>query len=243
MNEISDLVNEGFCTIAEDVKFLGPNIRVGSHVTIEQGVYIADGVNIQYGAVVKANSFVLESVPAYSIVNGRPSKLIGFRPRGSHTAESTTILTPVPISDFCNYDTGTTQLPLPTCFAYTFKDHCDDRGSLIPFELSSNFPFLPQRTFIVKNVPPHAKRGLHAHKYCSQFLICLSGSVNALIDDGHNSYALLLDKPNMGLFLPPLIWGCQYSYSKDSVLLVFASHSYDEHDYIGCYEEFIQTIK
>ena len=38
--------------------------------------------------------------------------------------------------------------------------------------------------------------------------------------------------------MPPMIWGTQYQYSKDAVLLVFASEPYDAADYIREYGEF-----
>jgi UDP-2-acetamido-3-amino-2,3-dideoxy-glucuronate N-acetyltransferase len=38
--------------------------------------------------------------------------------------------------------------------------------------------------------------------------------------------------------MPPMIWGTQYRYSRDAVLMVFASHSYDGDDYIRDYDSF-----
>jgi hypothetical protein len=50
----------------------------------------------------------------------------------------------------------------------------------------------------------------------------------------------LLDQPDIGLHLPPMVWGIQYKYSSDAVLVVFASHYYDSGDYIRSYAEFCQ---
>jgi hypothetical protein len=36
-----------------------------------------------------------------------------------------------------------------------------------------------------------------------------------------------------------MMWGTQYNYSPDAVLLVFASHEYDARDYIRDYDEFL----
>jgi UDP-2-acetamido-3-amino-2,3-dideoxy-glucuronate N-acetyltransferase len=46
----------------------------------------------------------------------------------------------------------------------------------------------------------------------------------------------------MGIYLPPMIWGIQYKYSSDAALLVFASHHYDNADYIRDYSEFRQLV-
>ena len=57
-------------------------------------------------------------------------------------------------------------------------------------------------------------------------------------DDGKRRREFLLDRPNLGLYLPAMTWGVQYKYSGDAVQLVFASHFYDPEDYIRDYGEF-----
>ncbi|MEK7800948.1 MAG: WxcM-like domain-containing protein, partial [Pseudomonadota bacterium] len=39
------------------------------------------------------------------------------------------------------------------------------------------------------------------------------------------------------------IWGVQYKYTQDALLLVFASDHYDAADYIRSYSEFIKMVK
>jgi UDP-2-acetamido-3-amino-2,3-dideoxy-glucuronate N-acetyltransferase len=39
-----------------------------------------------------------------------------------------------------------------------------------------------------------------------------------------------------------MVWGIQYKYSADAVLLVYASHYYDGADYIRNYTEFRQLV-
>jgi hypothetical protein len=36
-----------------------------------------------------------------------------------------------------------------------------------------------------------------------------------------------------------MVWGSQYNYSSDAVLLVFASHEYDAGDYIRDYDDYL----
>jgi len=54
---------------------------------------------------------------------------------------------------------------------------------------------------------------------------------------------VLLDSPDKGIYLPPMVWGVQYKYSDDAMLLVFASHHYDAADYIRNYSEFLEAVK
>lgn len=51
-----------------------------------------------------------------------------------------------------------------------------------------------------------------------------------------------LDRPDMDVFMPAMIWGTQYRYSRDAVLLVFASRPYEVQDYIRDYETFQKRV-
>jgi dTDP-4-dehydrorhamnose 3,5-epimerase-like enzyme len=118
----------------------------------------------------------------------------------------------------------------------------DARGSLIVGEVGKQLPFSAERFFMVSQVPPGEPRGIHAHKQCHQFLVCVSGSVKAMVDDGTSREVVELSSPTQGLHMPPMIWGCQYDYSPDAVLLVLASHAYDPEDYIHEYDEFESLV-
>ena len=109
--------------------------------------------------------------------------------------------------------------------------------------LKSSSLTLPERFFVVYDVPTQEVRGAHAHRRCEQFLVCLRGSVNAIVDDGTARAEYLLDNPATGLYMPAMTWGSQYRYSDDAVLLVIASHAYDPDDYIRDYHEFLDVAR
>ena len=77
---------------------------------------------------------------------------------------------------------------------------------------------------------------------CQQFLICSSGSCSVVVDDGHEREEFLLDSPDVGLYLPPMVWGTQYKFSATASLLVFASEAYDAADYIRDYDQFLAAV-
>jgi hypothetical protein len=109
-------------------------------------------------------------------------------------------------------------------------------------ELDEHLPFVVERFFFISNVPQGEPRGIHAHKECHQFLVCVAGSLKAMLDDGDTRTVVTLDRPNLGLHMPPLTWGAQYDYSSDAVLLVLASHPYEADDYIHDYDEFLSIV-
>ena len=46
----------------------------------------------------------------------------------------------------------------------------------------------------------------------------------------------------IGVLVPPLVWGVQYRFSPDALLLVLASDPYDPDEYIRDYDEFRSLI-
>jgi hypothetical protein len=116
----------------------------------------------------------------------------------------------------------------------------DLRGALSVGEFERDIPFIPRRYFLVFDVPTAETRGEHAHRICHQFLLAVRGSVNVVADDGTAREDFVLNRPDIGLHLPPMTWGIQYNYSHDAMLLVFASHYYDAGDYIRDYAEFLR---
>lgn len=115
----------------------------------------------------------------------------------------------------------------------------DEFGYLIPIHFSE-LPFLPVRAFLVGDVPEGAVRGNHAHKTCHQLLVCISGKILCEMtkSDG-SSDSVLLDVPETVLHMPPNTWGKQTYIEPNSQLLVFASHEYDETDYVRNWESFV----
>jgi acetyltransferase-like isoleucine patch superfamily enzyme/dTDP-4-dehydrorhamnose 3,5-epimerase-like enzyme len=208
-------------------------LLIGDGVWIGAGSVIANSTQIGAGARIMAGTLVDRRVPPYAIVEGNPASIAGYvdAARGSpeRAAEAGS--------------GGGSQNAAPCSVAgvslYHFQRIRDLRGDLCIGEFERNAPFKPERYFLVFDVPSAETRGEHAHKICKQFLICVHGSVSIVVDDGRRREEFVLDRPNLGLYVPPMIWGVQYKYTRDAVLLVFASHYYDPNDYIRDYTEFL----
>ncbi|NLV31952.1 MAG: WxcM-like domain-containing protein [Acidobacteria bacterium] len=118
----------------------------------------------------------------------------------------------------------------------------DLRGSVTVGEFDRSVPFAVKRYFLVFDVPGGEARGGHAHRQCRQFLVCARGSCAVVADDGRDRQEFALDRPDLGLHLPPMVWSVQHRYSPDALLLVFASHYYDADDYIRDYDGFLRIL-
>ena len=122
------------------------------------------------------------------------------------------------------------------------KTYTDSRGSLTIVEEGHEVPFKIQRVYWIHGVPQGEERGWHSNKISSEYVIAVNGSVEITLEDKEGRRTYLLDSREKGLLIPPDTWDEIRNFSPDAVLLVLASHSYDETAYINSYEEFLQHI-
>ncbi len=241
MNKINVQIDKS-AIVGEHVVFAGDNIIICENVRLDPACIIAESVTIGRGAWVRTGAVVLRSVPPNAIVEGNPANVVGYvdRAKPEHRPDPRLI-------DVQNFGhlSRPARIPLEvgTSALYLMRSVADTRGSLTVGEVPTEVPFSPARYFAVFGVPSIELRGEHAHKQCQQFLICLHGSCRVLLDDGDRRCEVVLDRPDIGVFMPEMIWGTQYRYSKDAVLLVFASRKYEQDDYIRTYDEFLMECK
>lgn len=210
-----------------------PTTIVETGASIGANATILPGITIGMRAMVGAGAVVTRSVPPRAVVMGNPARITGYVDTPMHSARQ-------PQPNLANQPVVAADVPGVTI--HTLKQVSDLRGDLSVGEFSQDIPFVPARYFLVYGVPTSKIRGEHAHKVCHQFMICVRGSLAVIADDGTTSQEFNLDRPNIGLYMPPCIWGVQYKYSPDAVLLVFASHSYDATDYLRKYDEFLHHV-
>ncbi len=127
--------------------------------------------------------------------------------------------------------------PISAVTLIKLPHHFADNGDLVVMEGLTHFPFSIARVFVVR-APVGAIRGQHAHKACVQFLTCPAGSIEVLCDDGLVTAIYILDRPNVGLMVPPSIWAQQTYLAPGSVLTVLCDRPYEAQDYIRDYDDF-----
>ncbi len=233
----------------EDDVFIGPNVTftndafprskqrperyaetiVRRGASLGANATILPGVTIGAGAMVGAGAVVTRSVPQHAVVTGNPARIVRYVTDRMEAERSSIKPGPRFAVDVKVAGVSLERVPLIE----------DPRGNLIAREVSKGLPFVPMRCFMIFDVPTKEVRGEHAHRQCAQLLMCLRGTVCVVCDDGRNRQEFLLDDPTNGLHIPRMVWGTQYRYSEDAVLLVLASDPYDADDYIRNYDEFL----
>jgi UDP-2-acetamido-3-amino-2,3-dideoxy-glucuronate N-acetyltransferase len=239
----------------EDDVFIGPNAtfsndffprsgkrtenflqtRVCKGASIGANATILPGITIGEKAMVGAGAVVTKSVPPHGIVVGNPAYISGYVNSGNMHRLTASI-------NYADFDQNKCT-ELAGCFVHMLPEIEDLRGNLSLVEIEKDLPFEVKRSFWVYKVPGREVRGEHAHLQCHQFLVCVSGTVQLVVDDGYKRAQISLDRPSIGVHIPPLKWGIQYKYSEDAVLIVFASHNYDAEDYIRDYDSFLKYAR
>jgi UDP-2-acetamido-3-amino-2,3-dideoxy-glucuronate N-acetyltransferase len=197
---------------------------IGANATVIPGVVIGEGAMIGGGAV------VTRDVPPNTIMAGNPAQITGYSGTRASPAVAAIAHLPEP-SVAPTLVKGVTLHRLPLV---------DDVRGLLSFaEVQRQIPIEVKRYFLVFGVSSEEIRGEHAHKTLHQFFICVHGRCHLVADDSVNRQEFVLDSPSLAIHLPPMVWGMQYKYSSDAVLLVLASDFYEAADYIRDYSEFL----
>jgi hypothetical protein len=115
-------------------------------------------------------------------------------------------------------------------------------GNLTPMNGGVDIPFDIRRVFYIYDIPGGESRGAHAHRECHQFIICTLGGFDVAVDDGRNRDTIHLNRSYKGLYIPPMIWASEINFTAGAICTVFASHEYDESDYIRDYRTFLQAV-
>uniref|UniRef100_UPI004047E16D sugar 3,4-ketoisomerase n=1 Tax=Roseivirga sp. TaxID=1964215 RepID=UPI004047E16D len=121
---------------------------------------------------------------------------------------------------------------------YTFDSKPDLRGNLTFLEELKDVPFEVKRVYWLYALPEQQARGDHAHKTGEQVIIAIQGKIEVLLESQKGElFNCTLDKPNKGLYIPPLWWG-KMIFSKNALMIGLASDEYNEADYIRSRKDF-----
>ncbi len=186
--------------------------------------------------MIGAGTVVTKEVPPFAIVVGNPARIVGYVQANRNSIPAglaSSSIIEKPVEDLGIGGVTLYKLPLVS----------DLRGNLTFAEYEQYLPFIPRRYFLVFDVPSKDVRGEHAHRECHQFVVCVKGSCSVVVDDGQNRTEVLLNRPNLGLHVPPWVWATEYKYSQDAVLLVLASDVYKAEDYIRDYDTFLKEVR
>ena len=119
----------------------------------------------------------------------------------------------------------------------------DKSGKLTVCEGGQDIPFIPKRIFYIYDSDNAVVRGKHANRKSDFVLINVVGKSKVEIMDGKgNEIICVLNRPNIGIYIPHMMWKEMYDFSCDSVLLCLSNEHYDPDEYIRDYDEYVREI-
>ena len=117
-------------------------------------------------------------------------------------------------------------------------------GVLSIAESEDKIPFQIKRVYYIYDFKTSkSKRGFHAHKKLQQVIFAISGFFTLTLDNGKEKTNHLLNNPNKGILIDKKIWHTMENFSDNCIILVIASDTFNESDYIRNYTDFINFIK
>lgn len=127
-----------------------------------------------------------------------------------------------------------------------FIERGNETGKLVAIESNKEIPFSIKRIFYIYGAKGNIVRGQHANKNSEFVLINVAGNCKVRLFDGQNEQIVVLDKPNVGLYIPKMVWKDMYDFSNDSVLLVLSNYLYDSNEYIrdmNVYKSIVKNLR
>ena len=119
----------------------------------------------------------------------------------------------------------------------------DPRGNLTFVQDCDQIPFDIKRVYWTYDVPAGVVRGSHSHRETQMLIVAAAGSFDMQLFDGHSTHTFHLNRPFVGLYIPPGYWHTLDNFSSGSVCLVMTSTPYDETDYIRDFEQYMAYVR
>lgn len=104
-------------------------------------------------------------------------------------------------------------------------------------------PFEVKRVYWISHFKVGTVRGQHAHKELTQAMILLSGSMELVLFNGEREELFQMHCGEDPILIKPGQWRIMKNASADAVVLVLASHEYDESDYIRDWNSYLAWYK
>lgn len=96
----------------------------------------------------------------------------------------------------------------------------DERGNLSFFQNQDQIPFEIQMVYWINNIPGNECLLGHANKEFQEVIIALSGSFEIRVHDGVKETRYTLNRPDVCLYIPRMIWRELVNFSTNSVAFI-----------------------
>jgi dTDP-4-dehydrorhamnose 3,5-epimerase-like enzyme len=120
-----------------------------------------------------------------------------------------------------------------------YRDH---RGTLAVLE-PPLLPFVPQRLYYIYDSAEGARRGGHVHRRGHELIVAVAGRVWVDVTAAEGRQEFVLDRPDRGVYLPPMVWHEVHGFGPNTICAVLASARYDADDSYDDFAGFLQHLQ
>ena len=117
-----------------------------------------------------------------------------------------------------------------------------EAGFITPVQAGIEIPFDIARVFFLYDIPAGAHRGGHAHRRLEQMIVAAMGAITVDLDDGRDRRTVELRQPNVGLYVPTMLWSELVDFASGSIAVVLASLPYEEEEYVRDHDEYCRLV-
>lgn len=118
----------------------------------------------------------------------------------------------------------------------------EETGTIKVIELGAQIDFEIKRIFYLSELKNNASRGFHAHKDLKQFLFCVSGSFDLLLDNGNITQTYRMTPESPGVFIDGKVWRELHKFTEETVVMVLCDREYRFDIVVRDYELFKKNI-
>lgn len=130
------------------------------------------------------------------------------------------------------------------CRVIELERHPSPRlGNLSVIQSGETVPFEVKRVFYIYDVPAGETRASHAHRSMKEFIVAVSGSFCATLDDGKEKRTVMLNRPFIGLLVEPGVWLTLHDFSSGAICVALASEPYIPQDNINDYSIYLEIFR
>lgn len=115
-------------------------------------------------------------------------------------------------------------------------------GTLKVIEFGAQIDFEVKRIFYLCDLKSNASRGFHAHEELKQFLFCVSGSFDLLLDSGTTTKTYRMTSESPGVLIDGGVWREMHQFTEGTVMMVLCDREYRFDTVVRDYELFKKNI-
>jgi hypothetical protein len=115
----------------------------------------------------------------------------------------------------------------------------DSRGKISIAEIGKDFDFAVERIYFLSDIEDEQSRGAHAHAELRQFMLCVAGEFDLILDNGSEKKIIKMKNDGEGILIDGLVWRTMNNFSEGAVMLVLCDRVYSKDRVIRNYDEYL----